>query len=57
MPVITRILHARYNLNRTQDIKVIKVSLWLPWQSSYHSNEAGGCAYCSKEAKYEVNTT
>ena len=48
MPIITRILHARYNLNRTQDIKVIKVSLWLPWQSSYHSNEVGGCAYCPK---------
>ena len=38
MPFITRVLHAKYDLNRTQDIEVIKVSLWLPWQSSYHSN-------------------
>ena len=27
MPIITRILHAKYDINRTQDIEVIKVSL------------------------------
>ena len=42
MPIITRILHARYDLNRSQDVKVIKVSLLLLWQSSYHSNMVGG---------------
>ena len=42
MPIITRILLAKYDLNRTQDIEVINVSLWLPWQSSYHSNEIDG---------------
>ena len=42
MSIITRILHARYNLNRSQNIKVIKVSLLLSRQSSYHSYEIGG---------------
>ena len=42
MPIITRILHARYDLNRSQDVQVIKVSLLLLWQSSYHSNMVGG---------------
>ena len=31
MPIITRILHTKYDLSRIQDIEVIKVSLLL-WQ-------------------------
>ena len=54
MPIITRILHAKYDLSNAQDIEVIKVSLWLPWQSSYHSNEVGGCAYCPKEVLCQI---
>ena len=42
MHIITRIFHAKYDPNRTQDIEVIKVSLWLPWKPSYHSNEVCG---------------
>ena len=39
--IITRIFHAKYDLNKTQDIEAIKASQWLPWQFSYHSNEVG----------------
>ena len=38
--IITRILHAKYDLNRTQEIEVIKVSLYV-------TN-----VYCPKEALY-----
>ena len=29
----------QYDLNKTQDKRVIYVTLWLPWQPSYHNNE------------------
>ena len=31
MPIITRILNVKYDLNMTQDKKVIYITLWLPW--------------------------
>ena len=31
MPIITRILNAKYDLSMTQDKKVIYITLWLPW--------------------------
>ena len=39
MPVVSRDLHTKYEINRTEDKEVIEVSLWLPWQLSFHSNE------------------
>ena len=39
--------HAKYWLNMTEEKEVIKVSLWLPWQLSYHSNKVvGWCLLC-----------
>ena len=35
-------LHAKYYLNMTEEKEVIKVSLCLPRQLSYHSNEVVG---------------
>ena len=31
MPVILRKLHTKYELNSTQDKRVIYITLWLPW--------------------------
>ena len=39
MLVVPRNLHTKYLLNTTEEKGVIKVSLWLPWQLSYYSNE------------------
>ena len=39
MPIVSRDLLTKYELNRTLDKEVIDVSLWLPWQPSFHSNE------------------
>ena len=31
MPIILKRLHTKYDLNRTQDKRVIYITLWLPW--------------------------
>ena len=51
-------LMTKYDLNRTQDRRVIYIKLWLPWQPSYHSNKVAD-AYRPKEdhAKCKVNMT
>ena len=51
--------HTICELNGSQNKGVIEVSLWLPWQLSYHSNMLCGDAYHPKEPpyKYEIITT
>ena len=44
MPIIPRKVHTIYELNTTYEKGVIEVSLWLPWQLSYHRNEV--CHWC-----------
>ena len=39
MPIAPRTFHTKYELNTTKDKIIIEVSLWLPWELSYHSNE------------------
>ena len=31
MPIILRKVHTKYDLNRTQDKRVIYITLWLQW--------------------------
>ena len=31
MPIILRKVHTKYDLNRTQDKRVVYITLWLPW--------------------------
>ena len=38
-PIVPMKLHTKHGLNMTYNKRVIDVSLWLPWQSSYNSNE------------------
>ena len=45
MSIIIRILHAKYDISRTQDMEVIKVSITMA--TRYVAN-----AYCPKEALY-----
>ena len=42
VPIILRKCHTKYGLKRTKDKGVIDLSLWFPWQPSYHSNEVCG---------------
>ena len=42
VPIVSGNLHSKYQLNMAQDKGVIEVSLWLPWQPSYYSNEVSG---------------
>ena len=41
MPIILRKVHTKCDLNRTQDKRVIYITLWLPW---YVTD-----AYCPKQ--------
>ena len=38
-PIVQMNLHTKHGLNKTSEERVIDVSLWLPWQQSYHSNK------------------
>ena len=48
MPTVPKNLHANYGLNISQDKGVTNVSLWLPWQLSYHSSEVYGWCLTSQ---------
>ena len=39
VPIVSKTLHIKYELNTTENKGVIKVWIWLPWQPGYHSNE------------------
>ena len=45
MPIVPRNLHSKYELNTAKDKGISEVSLWLPWQPNYHSNEVRGDVY------------
>ena len=42
MPIIAGNLQSKYKLNMALDKGVTEVSLGLPWQPCYHSNEVSG---------------
>ena len=42
--IVSKDLHTKYELNTTKDKEVIEVSLWLPWQLNFQSNQV--CSWC-----------
>ena len=42
MPFTQRNLHTKYELDLILKTNELDVLLWLPWQSSFHSNKVGG---------------
>ena len=56
MPIVPWNLYSKYELNKTKDKGISEVSLWLPWQLSYHSNEVLADAYRTNEDPWEMRT-
>ena len=50
MYIVPKKLFLKYELNKTQDKKVIQVSLWLPWKPIYQV-----CGWCLSQAYFVPN--